>query len=879
MCSLVKRQDHLRALELIGILPEKTAFPTTVSCPICKQNALHLFEDILADDVWLFCNYCQIRGNIVSFAAEIWKSAPERVLARFVEAGLITAENAARNSDDFIKTYHRLQAFSTFWEIVAGQLWSHDDDVLACRLRELGLRHETKIGDGLIGVAHPNQIEKLCAATGQRKPKTLLTAKRPVIVFPYYDLPGRFSGVLLRLYEDNFTHKSAFISSNGRSSRSDAGYFLLNKLLLPASDIYRGRQFIVNDPEWVLTAHCFWGEKNTEILPIVADYDDDNGVKSMGRYWSALFPATRCFQSEKIKPHTISQACLAKGYTAIAPLWNKRTRKINSQYFLNRLAKFYAAANTWQKTLLQILTNISETAGYSFAVKLTIPHEKLQHFFDNAQQYFSSHFSFRVLENIKYAPTTKQKISNKLHVVVRDGKWWSTAGNLICNAQIIITRIVQIDHDERVYTGKIFTENKTLEFTASSRQLNKQGLLSFAAAHAASYGILVNFAQSWNARSLLAALQMNTPKIECIKTELGWDETANMFYLGNYALKADGSCTQIVSPQSGLIPASFKPIDIVPPAAVQNLFAATPKNNFVWAITSTIIANALAPVNRTSQQATALNNEDFEIGLQVGAALLCKHNETAAIRKTNNTIFLKKQIAAANWPFFVSNAFDDNLFSSAVNSCFNGPAFVRTHPDTAAIATGYGWQAVTGSSGSVQENELIALQKMVPQYIQHALKNKLSPFVNKNQNFVLNVMADLHDWLFKTYGDAFNLKGAKNCIKTPEEAHETLFSLIGSAIAAGELDVIPRPRRPDQQPNYLLARKNAWWVNRRAVDNVCKTRKNIYPNWIAIVKLLVKQDVFIEEETVNTLPGFVVKKSWCDNFFIINNNSDARFAG
>ena len=829
--------------------------------------------------MWLYCNYCEIRGNLISFAAEIWHTTVKKTIARFVENGVVTEEAAARNGEDYVKTHAGQNYCRDFWELVAGQLWSHCDDVLACKLRELGLRHETKLGDGLVGVADPAQLAEFCGAIGRRKPQTIINAKTPTLVFPYYDLPGRFSGFLIKQYAEDLTERAVFLSAHGTNAKTDAGYFLLNKLLAPASDVYRGKQFVVNDPEWALTAHCFWGVNNDKTLPIVSDYADTTGIKSMGRQWASLFPATRCFQNEQITPHVISQACLARGYVSIVPLNNKRMRGVNQQYFLNRLVKIYAAASTWQKTLLKVLTAVSETAAYTFAVGLTIPHEKLQQFFNNAAQSFSPHFTFRVLENLKYGPTTAVKAFGKMHVVLRDGKWWSASGNLVCNAQIVITKILQLDNAERVYVGKIFSENATLDFTVPGRVVDRQGLLAFAASHAANYGVLVNFSPRWNARSLLAALELHPPKIERLKTELGWDAESDMFYMGDYAIQSDGKCVQVVDPQSGLIDKSFKPIDIVPPTAISELFTPTERNNFIWAIFGSICANAFAPIARVDSRATALDATGFELAKTIGAALLCDHKETTAVRKTNSSIFLKKQIAENDWPIFVSNAFDDSLFSSAVPRSFNASVFVRVNRTVAAVAPSYGWQTICGAVGQLTEKEASAVQKLFSQYVQHTLTTRLKFNVVRNDDFTALVLADLSAWLQKIYGNTFSVKNALQQIKKPAQAHETLFAEIGMAVAAGELTVIPRPRRPDQPTDYLLCRRATWWINRKAVDNICKTGKNIYPNWLAVIKLLTDNGLFIAEETVNKLPGFVVEKSWCDNFLLVNHENDAKFAG
>lgn len=853
----------MRALAALEAVPENPVFPAVVHCPLCHQNSLHLFDDILTDGLWLYCTGCQAHGNIITFGSVIWKTGVAETIAKFVDFGLIKEADAARQTGDCERAAEKAQAADLFWETVAGQLWDHDDDITACRLRELGVQHEIKSGEGLIGVAHADQIAALCGDLNRRK-WIPLRGKNPSIVFPYYDLPGRVSGFLLFQYDNQFKEKRTFVALQHHSATADAGYFLLNNLLSPVADIFRGKQFIVEDPTWALTLQCANMAHGIKLSPVVASYGG-NEIKSVGKCWPALFPATRLFQGATITPHIISQACNSRGYVCQSRLDVKResVRKTPT-YFLHRLQKIHFSAASWQTGLEAALADLSDTGAYAFATKLNIPHEKVQTFFDKRPERFSDEFRSRTLAGLKYRPTAKERIFGSTTIVARDGKLWTVTGGLVCSAQIVVSKIIQLNDTEKLYSGHIFIGDTQLDFTESANRIENQGLLSFAASYAAAQGQLVTYARPWNKRSLLALLQLKPPTVENISTHIGWDDTANVFRFGQYAIANNGDVekTQTLLNRTKI---KFPEPGIVAPELLDPFFAPTPQNSFIWAVAAALFANIVAPVLRKDPRATTISGPAFDVARKLGDAIGCDYLQTDAIHKNSANQFLKKQAAHATWPFFVASAFDDRLFSTAANRHYTSNVFVRMADSTAAISVGYGWQEIMGDSFPPLSTNFSSFCQLLPMYVQHSLRNRMRLGV-PNLDLVECVVSDLHAWLQQLYGQTFNLAHVKNRIVFPHQAHEALFREINSAILAGQITVIPRPRRADQPSNYLLRRKETWWINRKSVDSLCYHSKNIVPNWLKIIDLLVDAGVFIDEEFIHKMPGIVVDGKWCDQF-------------
>ena len=88
-----------------------------------------------------------------------------------------------------------------------------------------------------------------------------------------------------------------------------------------------------------------------------------------------------------------------------------------------------------------------------------------------------------------------------------------------------------------------------------------------------------------------------------------------------------------------------------------------------------------------------------------------------------------------------------------------------------------------------------------------------------------------------------------------------------AGIAAGKLDILPRPRRKDQPKNYLLRNKQHWWLNQPALDRYFYSVGKLAPNWLHVTELLQTHHLFCGEETVHDMPGILVSRDWCDQFW------------
>lgn len=848
----------------MGIVLEKPAFPAVVDCPLCHQPALYLFDDVVSDGIWAHCEQCKSHGDIITFASRIWNISQAEALNRFVDLGAANQSETDRVSGEYLRTLNRLAAGEAFWEESAHQLWQHRDDVIACRLREIGLDHTIDGCSGLIGVAHPDQIAAFCSSVGRATPPRLREAG-PSLVLPYYDLPGRLTGMLLVQYNDDFVSRRTFVPLCGYLKRkADAGYFLLHTVLTPTSDVFRNSYFVFDDPFWALSLQCVNLKSGMGLLPLAAYYSGPEAV-SVGLNWQSFAPTPRFFNSKTYTPEVISQAATAKGYVC-AKSPSKRVRTTSAPDAVKRLASVRAAAETWQAALKAALQGMNETAACSFVTRMTVSAEKLQQFFAINSVGLSRDFFSRVLTRMEAAPQIPVKIQKKWIIVERDDGWYTHTNSQICNARIQIKKLVHSDAGARVYVGTVLINGRELDFADRADKIERMGLLAFAQQHAAAAGEIVVFDRMWNNRATMAALQLSTPEVVRVSGRYGWNSTTNEFCFYNYSLSNDGKvCPALYPAIREKKHADFPEPVTLAPITLRPLLLPSHDNALFWSVFAVIAADLLAPVLNRATSPTACSAATYDAAAGVGAALDCPQLKVLMAESRFAARHVATAIQAAEWPLFVAHNFNDKTLGSVPIRALQGSGVVKMPEVAGLLAQGYGWRFLRGAV-SAPTPDLTPMRYVLPRYIQRCFENRLVQ-LTAQPDLTIAVLSDLAAWLKDIYGEAFNLSCALNCLTAPDRAHEALMEAVNTGLTAGKLDILPRPRRKDQSSAYLLRNKRHWWLNQKAIDRYCISVASVAPNWPALTAILDKQGLLGGEELVHNMPGLLVNKNWCDQFW------------
>jgi hypothetical protein len=845
---------------IMGIADENTSFPAVLSCPFCGKSTLYCYDDTAREDIWLACDTCSVHGNIITFAAQIWKLNPTQALTRFDENGLCSRKNDTEEVNRLAKIIERTTAAEKFWAAARKQLWDHDDITITYKLRELGVSNEIPC-EGLVGVAHPKQVDELCGLVARVFPANL--ARKPVIVLPHYDLPQRFSGFLLLQPGEDLTMQRAFITTS-RSGRikTDAGYYLLQTALLPENPALKHSYFIVDDPLWALKAQTTQLRHGQSLLPICASYDGKEAASYSTNL--TLFPHTRRFFSGRtVTPALISQAAAARGYVCTPPD-RKSPLPDMPVKTVGRLANICRYAKTWQDALEQVFKTNNGLAAQAFAADLNIDRDKLHRFLqdrtplshDAIQRVLEKVVPHHGVDHIKYRPKA---------VIERDNKWYTTTGEQITNCTPIVTKIIYTDTEDKYYEGYIQKEDSAYPFFERSTVVERLGLLSYVSQHMATHGELALFTRQWNLRSLSTALTLHPPQILSISSAPGWNEKTKEFQFRRYSIKADGTVVPAPCPDLCTAnPLDMPPPELAAPHAIHSLMAPTHENAGLWAFTAAVLTGMVAPAVAASPQSFVLEKNVFDTFSVFAAQFGCNSALLGAPYR-NNSLGISQAVQLIRWPTLVSeiNDNDKGLNASIIKHAHSQTMF-SVLPQSIVSALSFDWYGINPAALPDKTTDVSPMRFVIPAYIQHVLRDRLP--VKVGVPLVLIILRDLHKWLENTYGASFNLAAAERVIITPENAHVVLMTELNIAITAGDIAVLPRPRTSKQNQSYVIRNRQHWWLNRKAINNYLEQKSGIVPNWNALLNCFVKQGVFAGESTINKLNGLLLRRDWCDTF-------------
>jgi hypothetical protein len=217
------------------------------------------------------------------------------------------------------------------------------------------------------------------------------------------------------------------------------------------------------------------------------------------------------------------------------------------------------------------------------------------------------------------------------------------------------------------------------------------------------------------------------------------------------------------------------------------------------------------------------------------------------------------------------------VFSRIIPHYHLQPVIIRTTKQCAISATSYGWQTI---SPGVPETapDCSALAYVLPNYLQDRLRHRWANVYRQN-DYVAAILSDLSDWLQKTYGETFNLEFARRIIYNSINTHELLKQELRHAINQNRIKVVPQPLKRQQPSNYFIKQHNAWWINKRAVDNYFFSLRSTPINWVGFIEALQENDLLIKEEIINNTVGVWIPSSWCDTLLTTPALHSAKHTG
>ena len=305
-------------LRLLNIDVQVLVLPTTVSCPHCKRNSLHVYQDITSGGAWHYCSTCKFAGDTIELAASAWKQDITTTVLKLNAHGISFPDNALDPSiiDKYILGHVEYRkGIRALWAAAQERLPLNDTPTIAKLHDKFTAGHTAssitwvRRGKQFLGGCHINDVlrafrqEKVRNSGPDLDPHTLNSGRgrifkgrgwSDVLVLPYYELPGKIRGFTFIGRDGgskDIIYRRVSSGTEGLKLGADTAAYdpglSMYETMFSYHPKYKSTTFVIADPLVALRLQLRHLKQSNTPLPICGSYSDG---KLINRWlWSAAF--------------------------------------------------------------------------------------------------------------------------------------------------------------------------------------------------------------------------------------------------------------------------------------------------------------------------------------------------------------------------------------------------------------------------------------------------------------------------------------------------------------------------------------------------------------------------------------------------------------
>ncbi len=569
---------------------EREELPAISRCPVCRQPALHSYQDTLSPDAWHYCLGCGFRGGSVALAAAAWGCAKPAA-----------AERLARLAPDLPILQH--------WD-EQGPAENRGEDLQELLDQE---RVERTDRHALWDLAEIDRrtVEPFCARyPGCALVLPKMAALRFVPEFSQYrhlrkkdvrlgafavsymDLPGRVTA--LWITSEPARRQKHFYASVGVSRLSGTGFGFLDTVPRSNDPDFHNWVFLLDDAESALDAHVRHLDTELSVLPIVS-FDYNARLPSPASF--SVFRNRRVVVwGRKLTPEIIRYARLAGGEVAIDPDGGSARGPgepgcgVAPKAWLHRLIE---TRTSWQKSLEVLVPETPPSARAALLASLGLSTREWTELLASASP--ENRTTFRLhLDSAVQAVTV-----GDCEVREEGGTWKATLRSgavTISDAIFRIHRVYSFPKDI-VYCGEATYQGTVLPFAARAAEIVPDALAYLRALFLKRSVGLVDYAPEWASRAFRIAVGFSRPELTSCSAKVGWQNAASLWMFANYSIGERGNLGPgLPTPlPPKLVPTTKLGYRFLKMDDIRRLSAPSEVNACVWAALQHVVTSLLAP--------------------------------------------------------------------------------------------------------------------------------------------------------------------------------------------------------------------------------------------------------------------------------------------
>jgi hypothetical protein len=891
-------------LPALGTPVSTTALPATVRCPLCQAERMTVYPDQALYGQWLHCAGCNFSGDTVEVASRAWGLDIPATLLRLAYQGVSLPPEALVPNK--VQTYHEEHIgyrarINDFWRDCRERLAKHDTAEMAALVRTVaGVRpyeHAAwrEWGGRYLGACNRVDAEG-CLQPGSTDYRAhghhrghgaggrrifVGGGWRDVLVVPFFDLPGRITGILFVGREGNpakgdFVFKPTQFA--GRSGRfREAGLQMIDARLGPPHPHLGDTVFVVPSAVMALMLQLRWMRANAIPLPIVGTFSD--GVVATRSVWDRLPARPLVFFAPEVGDEVLVQAKYADAMVSrLAVSKRELQRDMNHRDPLAWLQAAKRAAVPWRTALRDRLRRLPLEAAEVLLLQMEFDWSELEEFVMGSPADLRDRLG-PFLDGRLVPP--RVKVSGRV-VVEKDDCWrLEPSGELVSNATIRLERILHTKRGDTFCRGIVRFRGEVVPFTERMDVISR-GLLPWARNFLLrSRKGLMNFQPTWSRKALSVALQLHQPEVNEAADSVGYHEDCRRFFFPKFSMALNGEALETALPiASGeRLPAA----DLEPPtplvlSEIDALSADSSEVSVVWAMAACIVDALVAKFARRRPAGIALVGQGAQIMGRLAAILLGCIEERLPSRQRTEVVLdrLRGVCQQHDWPVVLATA-TGQLPPSLKAWCASPETKNCIAPldwDTATVAAmGGDWHIVRcdGVSGMLRTLNAAAA-KIIPAYFQDLAKRHFIYEITK-PCWIMGLIEDMADWFDRSGGDGQAVRRIKTVLTGSGRypAWHLFLDLIAKLIEEGTLGVYSRPLgaiRGDLPPllcyNEPESTRGSLHISQRSFNEVLTVKGIPAVDAPLITRTLREAGVLLEEADDAAGPAWVLPWDWSD---------------
>ena len=832
---------------------------------------------------------------MIELAAAVWKLEIADTLQRLAAQGLSLPEDACtdasiqRHVRDHVTLRRRV---NTFWDECRRRY--PQSSVVELRDLQRKFNGSTNFADGwfdrggrLVGASHVRDAEARLTPSQQPpagvSPLTLgMTARGSAvfkggkwswaIVIPYYDVPGRICGFVFAGREGN-VEKGDWVylplrRYPDKKVASEAGAAWLETTLLPPHPILGTTVFAFTRPDLALLLQLRNAKDSSRLLPLTATWDDQLRVTT--DVWQGLTPERTVCWGNGVNTAVLKQAKRANASIAtltVAPgEIEQNTAHRSPVEWLNRIA---GTAKPWRTVLRNHLATLPAAEVESLLRSLDLVGPARTEFLlscDPATQ--------ERLSDLEAAPAQGKQVRYGGHTVhERDGAWYLSNDEMVCDAVIRIESVLTSRNNRSYYRGAIIFRGESYPFVEKTATLER-GLLTWAQAHLrdiARAGVM-NYHPSWNRKAFGVAVAFCEPAVTHGVDAIGWDQAQLRFNFPKFCITGGGEVqtdTECLFDDDTVPCRHMLPPEPLPRRHVEALGEPHDECRVFWAVAACIINNVIAPATNRQPTGIILDGDGAQ-GVGVAAAIKLGCTTLLATRNRANPIqMVLGHRGPHHWPVLIANG-DRSLRA--------GPWL--TEPEFANTIHSMSWYTarVLGIRGRWNlvscDRKLGSLQLLadaaagvLPTYIQDLFRRRLW-FTEPHADHVLNVLADMASWFTSCGGNGDTVASAAQLLQLPGTTSpakyfsQLAFRLYTDRSLGFVHETHDAAERKHPAIVFMDREQPSIWIPQNGFSDQVRDHGGLPPDMLLITRSLQAEKVLLDEVQYRGERGWLVAEDW-----------------